>query len=232
MNRPRYILALFDDAPWKEGDPERRTTDPKAGGGRRKPAAPERPVLRDPKTGEFVTIDKLEGILKAQADKEHELNQENARRRNENKELNEKLKTLSDAHEGIRQRALRTEVIAALTNAKAVDPDVVADAFVRWAGDKVKVGPNLAVEGVTAENITEFQKLKPKLFESTEGGGGGGEPKVIGGKDWKPNATSKGAGAAGGSGTEDVPNVKLDFSNAKTPEDVQAIVDAYKESLR
>lgn len=231
MNRPRYHLALFDDAPWKEGDPDRRKTgDPKAGGGRRKAAeAPKPPQLRDPKTGEFVTIDKLEAVLKERADKEHELNQENAKRRAENNELKSALKKVVDAHDSVRARALRTEVMAALATAKAVDPDVVADAFMRWAGDKVKMAENMAVEGLTPELVADFVKVKPKLFEvaGSMNGGAGSEPIVID-KDTKPNATAIGAStlAAGSDGL--VTGVKLDFSKGNVDE----VVARYKESLR
>jgi hypothetical protein len=229
MNRPRYTLAMFDEA-WKPGDADRRTTDPKAGGGRRKavePKPPEAPKLRDPKTGEFVSATEFERILKERTDKEHELNQENAKRRAENKELKDTLKTVMDAHDSMKQLALRTQTVAALTAAKAVDPDVVTDAFLRWAGDKVKVSSGLAVEGLTSELVSEFQKVKPKLFEGPEGNG---QQRVIDADSVKRNATSNGLSPGGGSGGETQP-VKIDFSKATDAGTLEAIVDGYARTV-
>lgn len=237
MSRHRYHLAIFDE-PWKDGDPDRRKTgDPKAGGGRRKgpePKAPEQPRLRDPKTGEFVSVAEFERILKERTDKEHELNQENAKRRNENKELREKLDTVVSAHESMKQLALRTQAVAALTTAKAIDPDVVTDAFLRWAADKVKVGANLAVEGLTPELVGEFVKAKPKLFESADGGTGTGTQRTIGLEDTKPNATSAGLSPGGGSASG-AQTPKLDFKGVDKEADpgkaLDDIIAAYARSV-
>jgi hypothetical protein len=226
--RQHFVLDLFDE-PWKAGDAERRKVDPEAGGGRRKPVAPKDPPrLRDPKTGEFVTVAEMERLLKDQRDREHELNQENAKRRTENNELKAALKTVVDSHESVKQRAVRTEAMAALTTAKAIDPDVVSDAFLRWAGDKIKVGDNLQVDGLTTELIADFQKAKPKLFETNGAAGGKGEPVLINADTIKPNSTASGLSPGGGTAGNETAGVKLDFSKGK----VDDVVAKYKESLR
>lgn len=225
MKRSRFILDLFDE-PWKPGDEERRKVDPEAGGGRRKPVAPKDPPrVRDPKTGEFVSVADYEREIERLRKVEHDNNAENAKRRTENSELKKDLKLIVDAHASIKARALRTEALAALTAAKVVDPDVV-DVFLAWAGEKVKVGENMAVEGLVAA-VPEFKTAKPKLFEDEGGGGGNGEPRVIDAESVKPNATAKGASPAGG-GANGAPAVKLDFSKGS----VDDIVAAYAESLR
>ncbi len=203
---PMFRLRLFD-----ETDDERKARETR-----------EREERRRDERGRYLPYDDIE---KANA-KIHELNQENASRRTENKALNDAIAKLTGAIEGLqkdtersKERIRRAEIKAALVEAKVIDPDVT-ELFLKHAGDKIKFDESGELVGVK-ESLTEFKRAKPHFFPAEPVLDDKGQPVLENGKPKmtagyqapttesssngtqpKPNSTSRGASTASTVGGE------------------------------
>ena len=239
----RFKLALFeetDDEKKAREDRERR----------------EREGRRRGDDGRFLAYDDLE---KANS-KIHELNQENASRRTENKALKDAVDGMTKALESLkadsdrsRERTRRAEARSALVDAKISDPDLV-DMFLKAAGDKVKFDDAGEVVGLK-ESLADFKKAKPHFFpaepvldEKGQPVLENGKPKMTAGyalpsengakdgqQDGKRNSTARGPSmqsATGGEGEKKIDLMERDAQGNFVHKNPDAVLDGIARQLR
>lgn len=166
------------------------------------------------------------------------LNQENADRRRENREL----KTTLDV---VQRRAIRADVLEAVRAAKPFSDNAatrIADMFMADMGDAVKLDGKTG-QTVGLDKLAEWKKANPDFFKAddaqndgSQNGGSQADGKTANGatdgKDGKRGnatsaGTSQGANSGAGENTEGLP----DLSKLKTPAERKAAIDAWKRGL-
>ena len=244
----RFTLRLF------ETDDEKKAREAKEAADREDR---ERNSRRRGEDGRYLPYDDIE---KANA-RIHELNNENAARRTENKELKDAMKTLNDSVAATkaeidrnRERARRAEARAALVDAKISDPDLT-DMFLKHAGDKVKFDESGEVVGLK-ETLAEFKKVKPHFFPAEPVLDKDGKPVLENGKpkmtpgyalppdkgtqdattiNGKPNSTARSTSSpatTGGEGDKKIDLMERDEKGNFKVTDLKAVEESITASLR
>lgn len=163
------------------------------------------------------------------------LNQENADRRRENREL----KTTLDV---VQRRAIRADVLEAVRAAKPFSENAatrIADMFMADMGDTIKLDSKTG-QTVGLDKLADWKKSNPDFFKADDARNDGSQDNgaqndgkgAADGKDGKRgNATSAGTSQGSNSGTGENTDGLPDLSKLKTPAERKAAIDAWKRGL-